>query len=136
MELGSSHIEEVIQVLMQRVDRLVAVYLFGSIVTDTFHESSDVDIAFLGDHGLSGNEVWDLGQNLTNVLNRNVGLVDLKNANTVMQMEVIGKGKSVYSCSEREQGSFEDHVFQMYLTLNDDRREIIQGVYDDGSVYG
>ncbi|MTI69882.1 MAG: nucleotidyltransferase domain-containing protein, partial [Firmicutes bacterium] len=59
--------------------------LFGSAANGTLREDSDVDIAFLSSKNIEDYDIFMLGQELAEKLERDVDLIDLKKAYTVFK---------------------------------------------------
>ncbi|WP_138207572.1 type VII toxin-antitoxin system MntA family adenylyltransferase antitoxin [Haloimpatiens lingqiaonensis] len=75
------------------------VLVFGSVLTDDFHEYSDVDIAILGKDSLKIKEILDLELYLENLLERSIDVVDL-NSDTLdifIKINILNTGKVIYS---------------------------------------
>jgi len=56
-------------------------------------------------------ERFDLQERLAIALRRDVDLVDLRRASTVMAMQVISRGEPIATRDAHERERFEDHVF-------------------------
>lgn len=136
MILNKVQVETITNILKENVPLLQAVYLFGSGVSDFFNDESDVDIAFVSNETYSKEEVWSVANKIANVVKRDVDLVDLMDANTVYQMEIVGKGVLLFHEKEFDFGAVEDKIYQLYITLNEDREVILEGIKRDQSVYG
>ncbi|EAR23454.1 type VII toxin-antitoxin system MntA family adenylyltransferase antitoxin [Nitrococcus mobilis] len=122
--------------LKQAISGLRAVYLFGSQARADATRKSDIDIAILADRPLATVERYDLAQTLAAALNRDVDLLDLRTASTVMRMQVIGSGQCLYRCGEKEVGIFEDFVFADYTRLNEERAGILADIRERGTIHG
>lgn len=61
------------------------IILFGSAANGTLREDSDVDIAFLSSKNIEDYDIFMLGQELAEKLERDVDLIDLKKAYTVFK---------------------------------------------------
>ena len=87
-------------------------------------------------HPLDPVRRFDLQEHLACVVRRNVDLVDLRAASTVMRMQVITKGivLAVFDSAEKE--CFETYAYADYARLNEERRAILEQVERDGTVYG
>lgn len=112
------------------------IYLFGSAATSFFSENSDIDLAILASNDPSVEACMGLIGLLRDQTQREIDLVMLNEANTVLKKEIVTKGELIYSKEEEKKVSFENKVYQEYLTLNDDRRPIIEGIFEDSSIYG
>lgn len=56
---------------------------------------SDVDIAFLSDRKVDSYQLFLISQKLADQLGREVHLIDLEQANTVLQSQAVGKGQII-----------------------------------------
>lgn len=125
-----------IEVIREAVPDFVAVYRFGSTVRGEQRGDSDVDLAVLAPSRLDPVARFDLQERLAIALRRDVDLVDLRRASTVMAMQVVSRGEPIAIGDAVEQERFEDHVFGAYARLNEERREILQQILRDGTVHG
>ena len=115
---------------------VLGIYLFGSWSLGSQHEDSDIDLALLSKHKLPETKIWALAQTLAAKYSRDVDLVDLHQASTVMRMQVISKGQRIYCSNERSCETFEDFVFSDYARLNEERAGILEDIGQRGAVYG
>lgn len=79
---------------------------------------------------------FEVQERLAARLHRDIDLVDLTTASTVLRMQVVSLGRAIRVSDSRRQGQFEDLVFSQYARLNEERREILERVEREGSVYG
>lgn len=128
--------ERTIQHLQQALPTGQAIYLFGSVVTEHFTADSDIDVAVLTSEPMDALLRWKLLQQLAIVLNRDVDLVDLSTASTVMQFQVVSTGERVFTADPVGIEWWELKVYQLYLTLNDDRKPILEAIQQSGRIYG
>jgi len=115
---------------------VVAVYLFGSSAAGEDGAQSDIDLAILNRSPISSVACWDLAQDLASEAGRDVDVVDLRAASTVMRAQTIANGHRLYCANERECTEFEDYVFSAYARFNEGWRGILQDIRRRGSVYG
>ena len=126
----------IIAALQAALPGLKGVYLFGSRADGTARRDSDYDLAFLApDHSLSDYALYRLRSQLAALLNAEVDLIDLYRASTVLQFQVVAKGRRVFSADKLFCDEFDLFVFSSYQRLNEGRREIIQDVHQRGFVY-
>ncbi|MCX8002604.1 MAG: nucleotidyltransferase domain-containing protein [Anoxybacillus mongoliensis] len=112
------------------------IYLFGSVATRHVRYDSDIDIAFLSDErSLDHYERFMLAQQLAERLQRDVDLIDLKQASTVFQAQIVHSGKVIYCADEQKRAEYEWLVLKMYAKLNEERAEILRNIVESGSVY-
>lgn len=122
--------------LGHRVPGLLAAYRFGSTVAGTTHPQSDVDLAVLAERPLAGELRLDLATELARVYGREVDVVDLRRANTVLALQVITGGKLLAEPDPAARGAFEDHTFSAYVRLNEERRGILERIASEGTIHG
>lgn len=118
------------------VPNLIALYRFGSYAQGTATPASDVDIAILAHQALLPSALFDLQQRLAALLHKEVDLIDLHAAPTVLRMQVLSTGECVFSGNDIRREEFETSVFSAYARLNEERRGILDDVRARGSVYG
>jgi len=128
--------ELLVATLRDAVPHCLAIYRFGSWGTDAQRPDSDIDIAILSPQALDSVCRWEVAQTLASLAGRDVDLVDLLRASTVLRMQVLAHGELLYSIGSSEVVQFEDTVFSSYARLNEERREILADVLQRGSIYG
>ena len=134
--LNESQLNDIVVILKSRIPTVTSIYLFGSGVEDHFNENSDIDIAFTSDENIPNLTIWEAKNELASTFNRDVDLVDLLNANTVLQIQVVAEGKRIFTKNISRSEQFEARVFEDYITLNEDRAEILQEIAKSKSIYG
>jgi len=127
--------KQLVTALLDAVPGCLAIYRFGSWGTDDQRPDSDIDIAILPPQALDPVRRWELAQALASLAGRDVDLVDLLGATTVLRMQVVAHGEQLYSTGSSEVAQFEDTVFSSYARLNEERREILADVMERGSIY-
>lgn len=125
-----------IQFLRQAIPELIALYRFGSQAKGSTRQDSDVDLAVLADDPIPALRRFELAQELATCLHRDVDLVDLRTASTVMRMQVISTGECLDSANGRARREFEMYVYSDYARLNEERRDILDRVRVSGVIYG
>ncbi len=129
-------LERVVDRMVGEIPGLAAVYLFGSAARGDAVAGSDVDLAFLADRPLDPVARFALQERLAADLLRDVDLVDLRSASTVMRVQVIASGRVLHERSASEREAFEASALGAYARLNDARRGILEDVQRRGRVYG
>ena len=127
---------DIVQMICTAMPEVLAIYLFGSHSLGLQHADSDIDLAILPQQKLSEIDVWALAQSLAAKYSRDVDLIDLKQASTVMRMQVISKGERLYCSDEQSCEVFEDFVFSNYAHFNEERAGILKDICQRGTVYG
>ena len=115
---------------------VVAIYLFGSAATGELRADSDIDLAVLPAAPMPAAQLWSLAQELAVSAGRDVDLINLQSASTVMRAQVISTGKRLYCANELLCGEFEDRVYADYARLNEERRYILDDIRERGRIYG
>ncbi|WP_269410599.1 type VII toxin-antitoxin system MntA family adenylyltransferase antitoxin [Lentibacillus daqui] len=114
----------------------VFIYLFGSTAKNQDRKTSDIDLAFLNDQTLSPYDIFMIGQRVASALDKDVDLVDLRQASTVMQLQIVHYGKLLYCADENRRMAFEMNVYKMYAKLNEEREVILKTIGESGEIYG
>ena len=125
-----------IEFTRQTIPDLIALYRFGSQAKGSARPESDVDLAVLAHHPISAFSLFELAQELAAQLHRDVDLLDLSAASTVMRMQVISTGKCLAAPDEAARREFEMYTYSHYARLNEERRDILKRISASGSVYG
>ncbi len=113
------------KIICQKLPDVKLIYLFGSYATESNTQKSDIDVAVLLTKKLDSIERWQIQNDLADELGREVDLVDLLNASTVMQNQVIHQGVCIYD-EANYSPKFEMQVMSMYQHLNEERSDILE----------
>jgi len=128
--------EELVEMLCGDVPDLVAVYVFGSTARGDSNRESDLDLAFLAPRALDPTRRFDLQQRLAISARRDVDLLDLRAAPTVMRIQVIDGGEVLLDSDRSQRMQFEAETLSDYARLNEERRGILDDVRARGSIHG
>ncbi|MCF6255888.1 MAG: nucleotidyltransferase domain-containing protein [Gammaproteobacteria bacterium] len=129
-------IADIVRLASKNLPGLISVYRFGSWGTPHARTDSDVDLAVLLQDAMDSVHLWDIAQDIARVIGKDVDLVDLLQASTVMRMQVISTGKRLYCSNPIICERFEDYVYVAYARLNEERRGILEDIKQRGTVYG
>lgn len=109
-----------------------AIYLFGSSGTEYARPDSDIDLALLlppllakSEKTLTLNACWSA---LVNILDRSVDLVNLRQVNTVFQMQIVETGRVIFEADRNAIGEFEMLTLSYYQKLQEERADIIADI--------
>lgn len=131
--------DKIIGAVRKHYPELQAVYLFGSYGTAEARADSDVDIAVLllpRESREAGSLLMsDLRSELESLLEKDVDLINLRQADTVFQKEIIMEGRRVFDADECGTDEFEMLTISYYQKLNAERAEILQEISASGRVY-
>jgi predicted nucleotidyltransferase len=127
-------IDAIVTAIRQKIPDIQAIYSFGSVAKGTNNANSDVDIAILPATKLAAVKRWEISTMLARLINRDVDLVDLSQASTVMRFQIVSTGKRVYSKNPLDSEKFEDLVYAFYIRFNDERKEILTEIRRRGQI--
>lgn len=125
-----------VEKLREAFPALISVYRFGSYGTKYERPDSDLDLAVYAGTAMPVIELWRTAQDLASDIGRDVDLVDLASASTVMRAQVIHNGGRVYCADRLACETFEVYAYSSYARLNEERRGILEDIQRRGSVYG
>ena len=120
----------IINIITNDFSNSIAIYLFGSFASNQNNKNSDVDIAILLNH-VDAKEAGklsfgELHKKLISGLNKDVDLINLRISSTVLQKEIIAKGRCIFCTNIDEKDKFEMLTLSFYQILNKGRAHIIQ----------
>ena len=128
--------KKLVALLREYFPRLQAVYLFGSAERGDERADSDLDIAVLSGGTLQAKRRFDVAQELAVAFSRDVDLVDLRSANTVMRATIVSAGRRIYCADSRACADFENMALSAYARLNEELRGILNDIRERGQVHG
>lgn len=127
---------EIIAAITASLPDVAAIYCFGSHGSAYERSDSDVDLAILGRGLFDPVATWDLSQDLAVRLRREVDLIDLAGASTVLQAQIVSGGERLFCADPGYCDSYEAYILSAYARLNEERKDILREVLNRGSVYG
>lgn len=129
MYLKDAEEEIIINVLTEKLSPQF-IYLFGTAAAGKLRSDSDVDIAFFSNDDMAAYEVFILAQELAAMIGRDVDLINLREASTVLKAQIVGTGKVIYEVSRNKTNEFQIRVLKEYALLNEERQEILERIYE------
>ena len=102
-----------------------AVYVFGSTAKDRARRDSDLDLAILSEHVISPEDLLEAKTRLSEIIRRDVDLIDLSSANTVLRKEVLSGGRLLYALNAVQRANFEMYTLSDYARLNEERAPVL-----------
>lgn len=121
LELNKSLI---IKLLREKIPHLKLIYLFGSYAQGLQHNHSDIDLAVLSDFALDNVDRWQIAQALAIALERDIDLVDLRTASTVLCQQIVTQGKRLWG-NKQDDDIFTVKTISMYQHLQEERQAIL-----------
>jgi len=134
--MHDADLDQLVTLIQKIVPDVRAVYRFGSSGSGVTHAESDLDLAILPPDPLPPQDRWDLEQDLSVALHRDVDLIDLRVASTVMRMQVVSTGTVLFESDRAVRQAFEVHTYSAYALLNEERAGILDDIRERGRVYG
>ena len=128
--------KSIVSHLIKAIPGLQEVYLYGSFLSASFSNESDLDIAVKAELKLDNQKRWRIQEDLAGIFGRDVDLLDLDRASLVMQFEVISTGERIYCADENTLAHYETLLYSRYLDFNRIRKPIVEEIIKRGSVYG
>lgn len=105
--------------------RPAALYLFGSAATRRLRPGSDFDLALLPSFAVAPLRLYETQVALAEKLGRDVDLVDLSRASTVLRKEVMRTGSLLLENDAACRRDFEMCALRDYARLNEERAPVL-----------
>ena len=125
----------ILDLLTQRLPRLMAVYAFGSRVQGTATADSDWDLAVLVEGHADMVLLWDTASDLAGLLHAEVDLLDFRATSTVMQYQILTTGERWWA-RDAQAAIYEAAVLSEMTALNTARAPLLADIAASGRVYG
>lgn len=133
--LSKDEIKRIVEVLKQTLDPEL-IYVFGSFAKGEGREDSDVDLALLLKSEKSSYELFMVCGELASALGREVQIIDMRCASTVLGAQIVGNHQVLYCEDEMVRANLNIRFFKDYALLNEERACILEQVREDGYIYG
>ncbi len=109
----------------------VVIYLFGSAAGDSFNIESDIDLAVLTDKSISPLEFYNISTELSVLVKQDIHLVDFWEVTDLLRIEILKKGKVLFSRDESLRLENEMKALSSYIKLNEEREVVIKVKYGE-----
>lgn len=134
MNRNDSIVQQVNTIIIERIPNLIGIYLYGSLGTPYENKESDIDLAVLTATSISFQSLWQLSQEIAIKINKDVDLISLREASTVLCFQILTKGQRIYCSDQNKCDEFEMLAYSNYLRLNEERKEIIDAIKKRGQI--
>jgi predicted nucleotidyltransferase len=124
-----------VQVLKDRIPKLLAIYAFGSRIQGTAGPDSDLDLAVLVAGYADVMVLFDVAGDLADIVGCHVDLLDLRAASTVMQYQIITTGQCWWQ-ADHQAALFEAAILSEKTALDAARARLLSDIQERGTVYG
>ncbi|MDZ7802083.1 MAG: nucleotidyltransferase domain-containing protein [Trueperaceae bacterium] len=128
--------QEVVSRVRAVVPNLQWLALFGSVARGDATDRSDVDVAILAPGPLPVDELRRLRTELELATSKDVHLIDLRAASTVLRMQAVSSAEVLFASGDPDAEAFLGFVFSDYARLNEAREGILRDIRRRGRVHG
>jgi predicted nucleotidyltransferase len=122
--ITANQIEQTVALLREKFAPEL-IYLFGSAVRGELRLDSDLDFAFLSEQFTDNYQVFIMAQQLADIVKRDVDLIDLHKASTVLKAQIVSTGKNIYASDANRRINFEIVALKEYALLNEERQLVL-----------
>ncbi|MBQ1784139.1 MAG: nucleotidyltransferase domain-containing protein [Gammaproteobacteria bacterium] len=127
--------DHLIQMVQNKVPKLLALYAFGSRISGTAGAHSDLDLAVLVAGYAEPLALFELAGELAEVAGSEVDLLDLRAASTVMQYQIITRGERWWA-KDSQAALFEAAMLSEKTALETARAGLMADIQQRGRIYG
>lgn len=127
-EIGKE-ILALLESMKETCSEIKALYLFGSFGTKKYRKESDIDLAVLADKKLTHEQLLDLKLGLEMIYHKDVDLIDLQQATTVMRAQIFSPKRRIFCTDEVFCAYFEMYAYSDYARLNEERKPVLERFY-------
>lgn len=103
-----------------------AIWLFGSAARGQLRATSDVDIAVWHDEPLDAVGRFEAAQKIAATIDRDVDLLDFLRVSTVMQAQILGTGRRLFTVNPGRQAEMVARIARDYQDMQRWRRPAIR----------
>ena len=107
---------------------IMAIYVYGSVVTGNTHPGSDLDLALLLHHGavIDYGRILKISGELESRMGCPVQIGILSREQAIHAKEVIAHGRRIFCRDQTYCDSFAMYALAAYAELNEDRQAVMQ----------
>ena len=125
-----------VEIVREKFPNVVGIWLFGSTASETQSTDSDIDLSVLGQQKIDSVALWQCAQQIATRLDKEIDLIDLLEASTVLRAQIIQSGRLIYCGDKFKCDLFETETLTDYLRFADERKEILEDIKIRGRVLG
>ena len=127
--------DDIVALLRLHFPEAQGIYLYGSMAGNAATPASDIDLAVLSGREILPIKRFEVAQEIAAKSKREVDLVDLRHAPTVLQFQVVSTGRRLDAADASVCESFEDFVYKTYAKLNEERAGILKDIQTRGQIF-
>ena len=87
-------------------DNIIFAYIFGSFVTGTYRNDSDIDLAIFINENISFDEYMEIKMKLTAVCKKEIDLIILNSATTLLKFEIYKNHILLFTRDKNKESGF------------------------------
>ena len=87
-------------------DNIIFAYIFGSLVTGTYRNDSDIDLAIFINENISFDEYMEIKMKLTEVCKKEIDLIILNSATTLLKFEIYKNHILLFTRDKNKESGF------------------------------
>ena len=125
--------EKIVDYFFDKKPKLI--YLFGSYAKNINREESDVDIAVLLETPLDTKDKFKYKMELVDLLDKEVDLIDLSDANIILKHQIVTTGKNLFCRTKLEKDEFKYGVISCYYQYREDIEIVKKSIKKRGHVW-
>lgn len=129
------NLEKVSELVEEELPGLWALYLYGSLARPQPPPHADLDLAVLGAEPFPPEVLWSLAERIALLVHRDVDLVDVRRVPLPLRVEAIFRGVLLLDAYPQKRWAFEGRTLSAYARLNEERREVLQRIREEGRIY-
>lgn len=133
--MNEKALQDAVALLRAALPNALAVYVFGSVASGQEGRESDLDLCVLNDGPLGPVALFDIASSLADAAGRHVDLVDLRAASTVLQYQIVAKGRRLWARDSRAD-IYEAFILSEKTALDERRAGLLADILREGRVYG
>ena len=125
--------EKIVDYFLDKKPKLI--YLFGSYAKNINREESDIDIAVLLGTSMESKEKYKYKIELVDLLEKEVDLIDLTDANIILKHQIVTTGKNLFCRTKLERDEFKYGVISCYYQYKEDIDVVKKSIKKRGHVW-
>jgi predicted nucleotidyltransferase len=114
---------------------ILAIYAFGSVVSGHLRADSDVDLAVLCATPVDTTRLFEQARSLSVSLDRDVDLIDMRRAGSVLKKEILAHGVRIYCNDPLSVLDFEATSLSEYVRHCESIADLVAAVRSSGRAY-
>ena len=113
----------------------ILIYIFGSYARGGFTEESDIDIAVLLEEEIDDMKLYRYRRDLVDLLELETDLIDLKEANIILQNQIVTKGINIFCRTRLERDEYKYRIISCYNQYREDSEIVRKSIKERGWVW-